>query len=80
MTTPKQPKGFRKVSAERRREIARMGGKAVKTENRSFSRDPELARKAGAKGGRGVNPEQRSFSQNRTLARAAGRKGGLSRE
>lgn len=58
----------------RQREIASMGGKAVKT--RSFSRDPELARAAGRKGGRAVRPERRSFSVNRELAAAAGRKGG----
>lgn len=44
-------KGFAALTPERVREIAAMGGAAVKAEDRAFSRDPELAKRAGAKGG-----------------------------
>lgn len=39
------------MDKERQRELAVQGGKAVADKNRSFSRDPELAREAGRKGG-----------------------------
>ena len=39
------------MSAERRREIARMGGASVPSEKRSFARDRNLATQAGRKGG-----------------------------
>lgn len=60
------------------REIASMGGKALRTDQRAFSRDPQLARTAGKKGGLSVPPASRSFSQSKALARAAGIKGGNS--
>lgn len=51
-TTPaRKPRGFAVLSLERRREIASLGGAAVPADRRSFSRDPDLARKAGAQGG-----------------------------
>ncbi|HEY6823765.1 MAG TPA: KGG domain-containing protein [Steroidobacteraceae bacterium] len=39
------------MNAERQRQIASMGGKAVPDEKRSFSQHPELAAEAGRKGG-----------------------------
>lgn len=69
-------RGFASMTPEKRREIAKMGGRAVRPENRSFAKDKSLAASAGALGGRGVKPEDRSFSRNHELARAAGSKGG----
>jgi general stress protein YciG len=73
---PKSRRGFAAMTPEKQREIARMGGRSLKPEQRSFSQNRDLAQAAGRKGGLGVKPEQRSFSQNRDLAQAAGRKGG----
>ena len=39
------------MTPEKRREVSRLGGKAIPSEKRSFSRDRELAREAGRKGG-----------------------------
>lgn len=72
-------RGFASLSMERRREIAAMGGKAVKAENRQFSKNREMAAASGRKGGQAVSPETRSFSKDRELASAAGRKGGYAR-
>ena len=69
-------RGFAAMTPERRKEIASLGGKSVKKENRSFSRNKKLAVEAGRKGGRNVKPEDRSFSQNRELASKAGAMGG----
>lgn len=71
-------RGFASMSAERRREISRMGGKSVPKEKRSFAQNRDLAAAAGRKGGQGVPDEKRSFKQNRELAVEAGRKGGRS--
>lgn len=71
-----QQRGFAGMSKERRTEIARLGGANVPGEARSFSKDRELAARAGARGGKLVKPEDRSFSVNRKLAAEAGRKGG----
>jgi uncharacterized protein len=49
MSKPKR--GFAAMSPERQREIARKGGESVPAENRSFSRNRELAATAGRKGG-----------------------------
>lgn len=73
----KSKRGFASMSAERRREVARKGGLAVKPENRAFSKDKKLAVKAGRKGGSSVSPQNRAFSRNPALASSAGRKGGL---
>lgn len=54
MIRPKRQKakrGFAAMSLEKRREIARKGGQAVKPENRAFAKDKELAAEAGRKGG-----------------------------
>lgn len=44
-------RGFASMDEDQQREIARKGGQSVAPENRSFSKDHELAREAGAKGG-----------------------------
>ena len=69
-------RGFASMDAERQREIASMGGKAVPDSKRSFSQNRSLAAEAGRKGGQSVPDEKRSFSQNPELAAEAGRKGG----
>lgn len=71
-------RGFASMTPERQREIAAMGGRAVRPESRSFSQSRELAATAGRKGGQAVPADRRSFSQNRELASQAGRKGGYS--
>lgn len=74
--TEKKARGFAAMSPERQREIARLGGRAVPPEKRSFSQNGTLAAAAGRKGGQAVADESRSFSKDRKLAAAAGRKGG----
>lgn len=71
-------RGFASMTPERRRQIASMGGKAVKKENRSFSRDRNLAVESGRKGGAAVKSEDRSFSVDKAFASKCGRKGGKS--
>jgi uncharacterized protein len=71
-------RGFASMNAERQRQIASMGGKAVPDEKRSFSQNRRLAAEAGRKGGQSVPGAKRSFSQDRALAAVAGRKGGQS--
>jgi uncharacterized protein len=44
-------KGFASMDAEKRREIARKGGRSVPNEKRSFSQNHQLASEAGRKGG-----------------------------
>lgn len=44
-------RGFASMDREKQREIARKGGQSVAPEDRSFSRDRELAASAGRKGG-----------------------------
>lgn len=80
-TTPQEGvsrRGFASMTAERRRQIAAMGGKAVDPSQRSFALDRELAREAGRKGGLAVPAEKRSYSTNPDLAQRSGRKGGRS--
>jgi general stress protein YciG len=48
---PKPKRGFAAMSADRLREIASKGGKAVPSDRRSFSQDRELAASAGRTGG-----------------------------
>lgn len=69
-------RGFAAMDEEKQREIARKGGQSVPPEERSFSKDPELASQAGRKGGQSVPPQERSFSKDPELASQAGRKGG----
>lgn len=72
----KSKRGFGSMSPERQKEIASMGGRSVRPEQRSFSQDRELAKSAGRKGGSNTAPEKRSFSRDRELAVSAGSKGG----
>lgn len=69
-------RGFASMTPEKRRQIASMGGKAVKKENRSFSKDRNLAVAAGRKGGLLVLASNRSFARDRKYAAECGRKGG----
>jgi uncharacterized protein len=69
-------RGFASMDPDRQREIARKGGESVPAEERSFSRDRELASEAGRKGGENVPAKERSFSKDHELASEAGRKGG----
>ena len=48
----KKKKGFASLSPERLAEIASLGGKSVRPENRAFSRNRELAVVAGKKSGK----------------------------
>jgi uncharacterized protein len=73
---PKSNRGFASMSPEKRREIARKGGKSVPAEKRSFAVNADLAAKAGQKGGRNVDPKNRSFARDHALASSAGAKGG----
>ncbi|MBA4010718.1 MAG: stress-induced protein [Phenylobacterium sp.] len=50
-TTSGKPRGFELLSPERRREIARIGGKSVAPVNRALSKDRDLAAAAGRVGG-----------------------------
>lgn len=72
----KSKRGFASMDPEKRRKIASMGGKSVPAELRSFSKNTDLASKAGQKGGRAVAPENRTFSRDPALAAEAGVKGG----
>lgn len=47
----KKLRGFAAMSPERRREVAAKGGRSVEPQERSFSRDPALAARAGRIGG-----------------------------
>ena len=47
----KAKRGFAAMSPEKRLEISRKGGASVRPENRSFSRNRDLAATAGRKGG-----------------------------
>ena len=70
----KQPRGFARFSAEQLKLFGSLGGRSVNPENRSFSRDKDLARRAGELGGRSVPAEKRSFSTDRQLASTAGKR------
>ena len=73
---PSGKRGFAALSPERRREIAKMGGKAVPKEKRSFSTNKKLASDAGSRGGKAIPGHKRSFSNDPKLAAEAGAKGG----
>lgn len=73
MEEVKRRKGFSALTPERRREIASMGGKAVKPENRQYSKNPELAKQSGKKGGK---LSSGNFKNNPERAAEAGKKGG----
>lgn len=46
-----RPRGFAAMSLEQRRAIASKGGASVSPEQRTFSKNADLARAAGQKGG-----------------------------
>ena len=75
----KKPRGLATLSPERRREIARMGGKAVPAEKRAYAVNKALAAKSGSKGGKASRPEKRSFKMDPSLASKAGQLGAKSR-
>jgi hypothetical protein len=60
------------MDEDRRKEVARMGGRAAHQKGTAHEFSPEEAREAGRKGGRAV-------SQNREHMSAIGREGGESR-
>ncbi len=78
-TKPKSTRGFASMSPERQREIARMGGRSVPSEQRSFARNKDLAREAGRRGGLATPASKRTFYYDSEHAAEAGRKGGLAR-
>lgn len=53
-------RGFASLTPERRREIASKGGSSVKPENRAYSRDKELAARAGRKGGLALRDDEKT--------------------
>lgn len=55
---PKKLRGFAKLSPERRREIAAKGGRSVEPQERVFSKDRDLAARAGRTGG-GVSRDRK---------------------
>ena len=66
------PRGFARLSAARRREIASLGGKASQASGTAHKFTPEEARQAGIKGGRSVSADIPHMM-------AIGRLGGISR-
>jgi hypothetical protein len=44
-------RGFGAMDKEQQRQISKKGGESVPPEERSFSKNPQLAREAGRKGG-----------------------------
>lgn len=73
---PKSARGFASMDPEKQREIARMGGRAVQAEQRSFARNKDLAREAGRRGGLATPASKRTFSYDPEHAAKAGREGG----
>mgnify|MGYP001613957399 CR=1 FL=1 len=74
--TDKPKRGFAAMSPDKQRELAARGGSAVPAENRTFSRNRDLAAAAGRAGGNNVPPALRTFSKDNKLAMRAGRAGG----
>jgi len=68
----KAPRGFARLGAARRREIARLGGKAAHASGTAHRFTPDEARQAGIKGGRSVSADIPHMMK-------IGRRGGLSR-
>jgi len=71
-STGQPPRGFARLSAARRREIASLGGKASQASGTAHKFTPEEARQAGIKGGRSVSADIPHMM-------AIGRLGGISR-
>lgn len=49
MTESKKPKGFAALSPEQRRKVSALGGAAVKHENRTYVKYPDIAKRSGQK-------------------------------
>lgn len=75
MTSGTSKRGFASMDDDKQREIARKGGESVPSQARSFSKDHELAARAGRKGG---HESSGNFKNNPQRAAEAGRKGGES--
>ncbi|HVZ03829.1 general stress protein [Hyphomicrobium sp.] len=75
MTQDTSRRGFASMDRDKQRDIARKGGESVPSEQRSFSKDHELAARAGRKGG---HESGGNFRNNPRRAAEAGRKGGVS--
>ena len=85
-------RGFASMDEDKQRDIASQGGQSVPAEERSFSKDRELASEAGRKGGEHSHGEESGsdsanagsserggsgkFAEDRERASEAGRKGG----
>lgn len=72
--TPRPPRGLARYTPERRREIARLGGKKSHGGFRSMT--PEQRREAARRGGAMAHQRGRAHQWTREEAAAAGRKGG----
>ncbi|HWK39297.1 MAG TPA: KGG domain-containing protein [Hyphomicrobium sp.] len=70
---PNQERGFAGMDERKQRDIAAKGGHKVPDEKRSFSKDRELAAKAGRKGG---HESGGNFANDRGRAAKAGAEGG----
>jgi general stress protein YciG len=53
-------RGFASMDEEKQREIASKGGRSVPDEERTFSKDPQMAAEAGRKGGESRGSGQQS--------------------
>ena len=73
-----EPRGFARMTPERRREVSAMGGRSLRTGQRGFARNPELARAAGIKGGKNVAPVS-GVAEKREVARIRSGNDDLSR-
>lgn len=76
----RKPRGFAAISAERRREIARMGGKKVHALGLGHRFTVEEAKSAGKKGGKAAHAAGKAHKWTSETARDAGRKGGRGRK
>lgn len=68
-------RGFAGMDPDRRRELARKGGRACPNEKRPFAADHDLAVAAAQKGGASRPADQRAFARDHELAVAASLKG-----
>jgi general stress protein YciG len=66
-------RGFASMDERKQRDIASKGGKSVPDDERSFSKDRELAAESGRKGG---HESGGNFANDRQRAAEAGRRGG----
>jgi general stress protein YciG len=69
----KGKRGFASMDPEKRREIARRGGRTVHGRGTGYTFTQEEQRKGGERGGR-------ALSQNRAYMAEIGRRGGISRQ